>query len=127
MRSAIAFPFSTPGYQASRTDLTSPSQGMLTGAPASMTTTVFGLAAATRGPGGAGRVRRGADHGDRAAVVLVERQQVVLVLQQHGRLLGDLARQRAVGGRVGLVEVGVGLTDRRVVEQAVAEHRHEDV
>src|SRR6266480_1432500 len=47
MRSAIALPFSTPGYQASSTDLTPPSQGRLTGAPASITTTVFGLAAAT--------------------------------------------------------------------------------
>src|SRR3954447_14879933 len=47
MRSATALPFSTPGYQASSTDLTDPSHGMLTGAPASMTTTVFLFAAAT--------------------------------------------------------------------------------
>src|SRR3954451_14681854 len=45
--SAIALPFSTPGYQASSTDRTPPSHGMLTGAPASMTTTVLGFAAAT--------------------------------------------------------------------------------
>src|SRR3954447_4260011 len=47
MTSAIALPFSTPGYQASSTDLTLPSHGMLIGAPASITTTVFGFAAAT--------------------------------------------------------------------------------
>src|SRR6202043_3582559 len=44
---ASAVPLLSPGYQASTTDATWPSQGMTTGAPASMTTTVCGLAAAT--------------------------------------------------------------------------------
>ena len=37
----------SPGYQASTTAATWPSHGIVTGAPASMTTTVRGLAAAT--------------------------------------------------------------------------------
>src|SRR5262249_35758153 len=44
---ASAVPLLSPGYQASTTDATWLSQGMTTGAPALMTTTVCGLAAAT--------------------------------------------------------------------------------
>src|ERR1700683_3669796 len=44
---ASAVPLLSPGYQASTTAETWLSQGMATGAPASMTTTVCGLAAAT--------------------------------------------------------------------------------
>src|SRR6202042_2951542 len=44
---ASAVPLLSPGYQASTTELTWLSQGMATGAPASTTTTVCGLAAAT--------------------------------------------------------------------------------
>ena len=44
---ASAVPLLSPGYQASTTEATWFSQGMATGAPASMTTTVCGLAAAT--------------------------------------------------------------------------------
>src|SRR6266851_9680189 len=44
---ASAVPLLSPGYQASTTEATWLSQGMTTGAPASMTTTVCGLAAAT--------------------------------------------------------------------------------
>src|SRR3984957_2701271 len=44
---ASAVPLLSPGYQASTTEATWLSQGMATGAPASMTTTVRGLAAAT--------------------------------------------------------------------------------
>src|ERR1700739_2125093 len=44
---ASAVPLLSPGYQASSTAETRPSQGMATGAPASTTTTVCGLAAAT--------------------------------------------------------------------------------
>ncbi len=44
---ASAVPLLSPGYQASSTEETWPSQGMATGAPASTTTTVCGLAAAT--------------------------------------------------------------------------------
>ena len=40
-------PLLSPGYQASTTDATWLSQGIATGAPASITTTVCGLAAAT--------------------------------------------------------------------------------
>src|ERR1039458_5426598 len=45
--SASAVPLLSPGYQASTTADTWPSQGMTSGAPASITTTVCGLAAAT--------------------------------------------------------------------------------
>src|SRR3984885_8633775 len=45
--SARAVPFDWPGYHASSTELTWLSQGIATGAPASTTTTVCGLAAAT--------------------------------------------------------------------------------
>src|ERR1700691_1346636 len=44
---ASAVPLLSPGYQASTTEATWLIQGMATGAPASMTTTVRGLAAAT--------------------------------------------------------------------------------
>src|SRR6202043_3892624 len=44
---ASAVPLLSPGYQASTTEATWLSQGMTTGAPASMTTTVCGFAAAT--------------------------------------------------------------------------------
>src|ERR1700745_4032171 len=44
---ASAVPLLSPGYQASTTEATWFSQGMTTGAPASITTTVCGLAAAT--------------------------------------------------------------------------------
>ena len=44
---ASAVPLLSPGYQASTTEATWFSHGMTTGAPASMTTTVCGLAAAT--------------------------------------------------------------------------------
>src|SRR5580700_266137 len=44
---ASAVPLLSPGYQASTTEATWFSHGMATGAPASMTTTVCGLAAAT--------------------------------------------------------------------------------
>src|SRR5258707_4304864 len=44
---ASAVPLLSPGYQVSTTEATWFSQGMATGAPASMTTTVCGLAAAT--------------------------------------------------------------------------------
>jgi hypothetical protein len=44
---ARAVPLLSPGYQASTTAATWPSHGITTGAPASMTTTVCGLAAAT--------------------------------------------------------------------------------
>src|SRR6202167_3538774 len=44
---ASAVPLLSPGYQASTTEATWLSQGMTTGAPASTTTTVCGLAAAT--------------------------------------------------------------------------------
>src|ERR1700728_991000 len=44
---ASAVPLLSPGYHASTTEATWLSQGMTTGAPASMTTTVCGLAAAT--------------------------------------------------------------------------------
>src|SRR5436190_10343553 len=44
---ARAVPLLSPGYQASTTAATWPSHGIATGAPASMTTTVCGLAAAT--------------------------------------------------------------------------------
>src|SRR6201986_3928340 len=44
---ASAVPLLSPGYQASTTEATWFSQGMATGAPASTTTTVCGLAAAT--------------------------------------------------------------------------------
>src|SRR5579863_9539130 len=44
---ASAVPLLSPGYQASTTEATWFSHGMATGAPASTTTTVFGLAAAT--------------------------------------------------------------------------------
>src|SRR5882757_8363971 len=44
---ASAVPLLSPGYQASSTEETWLSQGMVTGAPASTTTTVCGLAAAT--------------------------------------------------------------------------------
>ena len=44
---ASAVPLLSPGYQASTTEATWLSQGMATGAPASTTTTVCGLAAAT--------------------------------------------------------------------------------
>src|ERR1700730_6313849 len=44
---ASAVPLLSPGYQASTTEATWLSQGMATGAPASTTTTVCGVAAAT--------------------------------------------------------------------------------
>src|ERR1700733_13785491 len=44
---ASAVPLLSPGYQASTTEATWLSHGMTTGAPASITTTVCGLAAAT--------------------------------------------------------------------------------
>ena len=44
---ASAVPLLSPGYQASSTEATWLSHGMATGAPASTTTTVCGLAAAT--------------------------------------------------------------------------------
>src|SRR5580692_1272830 len=44
---ASAVPLRSPGYQASTTEATWLSHGMTTGAPASITTTVCGLAAAT--------------------------------------------------------------------------------
>src|SRR5690349_7558787 len=44
---ASAAPLLSPGYQASTTAATWPSQGIVTGAPAFTTTTVRGLAAAT--------------------------------------------------------------------------------
>src|ERR1700747_92501 len=44
---ASAVPLLSPGYQASSTEATWLSQGMATGSPASTTTTVCGLAAAT--------------------------------------------------------------------------------
>src|SRR6202044_3466088 len=44
---ASAVPLLSPGYQASTTEATWLSQGIATGAPASTTTTVCGLAAAT--------------------------------------------------------------------------------
>src|ERR1700747_2342279 len=44
---ASAVPLLSPGYQASTTEETWLIQGMVTGAPASTTTTVCGLAAAT--------------------------------------------------------------------------------
>src|ERR1700691_3636633 len=44
---ASAVPLLSPGYHASTTEATWLSHGMTTGAPASTTTTVFGLAAAT--------------------------------------------------------------------------------
>src|SRR5258706_2584609 len=43
---ASAVPLLSPGYQASTTEATWPSHGMTTGAPALITTTVCGLAAA---------------------------------------------------------------------------------
>jgi hypothetical protein len=46
-RAAMAVPSSSPGYHASTTPATSPSQGMSTGPPVLSTTTVRGLAAAT--------------------------------------------------------------------------------
>ena len=45
--SARAVPFDWPGYHASSTELTWLSHGITIGAPASITTTVLGLAAAT--------------------------------------------------------------------------------
>src|SRR5258708_32972397 len=44
---ASALPLLSPGYQASTTEAAGFSHGLTTGAPASMTTTVCGLAAAT--------------------------------------------------------------------------------
>ena len=46
-RAATAVPSSSPGYHPSSTPATDPSQGMSTGPPLFMTTTVWGLAAAT--------------------------------------------------------------------------------
>ena len=88
----------------------------------SPSTTLTGLSARAAVAAEPGDRRVGADDGDRLEARRIERQRVAIVLEQHDRLVGRAAGERAIG-RALPFEIGV---DVGMLEQAEQELRAQD-